>query len=94
MGGAGDTNTLQFPIDTLPSPAVVQPTGQPVQGASPEEFLYMPKGQGAQQNVAKEKACPEVHERLPISQLSTETTSASESLRLYTSTDWIAKSDV
>ncbi len=46
MGGAGDTYTLQFPIDTLPSPAVVQPTGQPVQGVSAEEFLYMPKGQG------------------------------------------------
>ena len=94
MGGAGDTYTLQFPIDTLPSPAVVQPTGQPVQGASAEEFLYMPKGQGAQENVAKEKACPAVHDRLPMSQFSKDMASASASLRLYTSTDWIAKSDL
>jgi hypothetical protein len=94
MGGAGDTYTLQFPIDTLPSPAVVQPTGQPVQGVSAEEFLYMPKGQGAQANVAKEKACPAVQDRLPISQFSNFMTSASASLWLYTSIDWIAKSDV
>ncbi len=94
MGGAGDTYALQFPIDTLPSPAVVQPTGQPVQGVSPEEFLYMPKGQGAQPNVTKEKACPAVHELLlNMSQLSTDMISESESLRLYTSIDWIAKSD-
>ena len=95
MGGAGDTYTLQFPIDALPSPAVVQPTGQPVQGVSPEEFLYMPKGQGAQPNVTKEKARPAVHELLlNMSQLSTDMISESESLRLYTITDWIAKSDV
>ena len=46
MGGAGDTKTLQLAIDALPWLAVVQPTGQPVQGMSPEEFLYVPTGQG------------------------------------------------
>ena len=94
MGGAGDTYTLQLPIDTLPSLEVVQPTGQPVQGVSPEEFLYMPKGQGAQPNVVKEKASPAVHEPLPMSQFSIDMISESESLRLYTITVWIAKSDV
>ena len=94
MGGAGDTYTLQFPIDTLPSPAVVQPTGQPVQGVSPEAFLNMPTGQGAQTNVAKEKASPAAHDRLPISQLSIDIVSESTSLRLYTSIAWIAKSVV
>ena len=82
MGGAGDTYTLQFPIDTLPSPAVVQPAGQPVQGVSPVEFLYMPKGQGAQENVAKEKACPAAHDPLPMSQFSIDIISESASLRL------------
>ena len=94
MGGAGDTKTLQPAIDALPWLAEVQPTGQPVQGMSPEEFLYVPTGQGVHPNVAKEKACPAVHERLPTSQFSKKMTSASASLRLYTSTAWIAKSDV
>ena len=92
MGGAGDTNKEQLAIDTLPSLAVVQPTGQPVQGVSPEAFLNMPTGQGAQTNVKKEKACPAAHEMM--SQFSNDATSASASLRLYTSIDWIAKSDV
>jgi hypothetical protein len=54
MGGAGDTYTLQFTIDKLPFSAVVQPTGQPEQRVSAEEFLYIPAGQGAQLNVVEE----------------------------------------
>jgi hypothetical protein len=45
MGGVGDTKTLQSAFDTLPWLAVVQPGEQPVQGMSPEAFLYVPKGQ-------------------------------------------------
>ena len=45
MVGAGDTNTLQLAFVMLPSPAVLQPAGQPVHGRAPDEFLYVPTGQ-------------------------------------------------
>jgi len=66
---------------------VLQPGEQPVHGRSPEEFLYVPTAQREQEKKVKEKLCPAGHDRFPISQLSTEATSLSSSLRLYTSTD-------
>ena len=66
MGGAGDTNTLQLASDTLLGLAVVQPEGQPVQGSSPEAFLYMPTGQGAQLKVPIVNTRPALH-KLEIS---------------------------
>ncbi len=87
MVGAGDTYMLQLAFVTLPSPAVLQPAGQPVHGRAPDEFLYVPTGQGEQAKEAKEKLCPAGHDRFPINQLSTEAISLSSSLRLYTSTD-------
>jgi hypothetical protein len=81
-------------MDTLPSAAVVKPTGHPVHGSALEEFLYKPLTQGKQRNVEKENACPASHERFPVNQASTLCTSASESFTLYTRIDWNAKSDV
>jgi hypothetical protein len=58
-------------IETLPSAAVVKPTGQPVHGGAPEEFLYKPLTQGEQRNVERENDWPAAHERFPVNQAST-----------------------
>jgi hypothetical protein len=86
MGGVGDTKTLQSAFDTLPGLAVVQPAGQPLHVMPPDAFLYVPTRQGTQLKVAIANACPALHEVFPKSQFSSEITSASASLRLYTST--------
>jgi hypothetical protein len=77
---------MQSACDALPRLAVVVPGGQPVQMVSPEAFLYMPTGQGVQLKVPIANTCPALHEVFPTIQPSNEMTSASVSVRLYTST--------